>query len=61
MAGAPELVFSAVEIGIQGARPLVVREDSSRDLGPLVEMYAAFQPERVAQGLPPPDVPRITR
>jgi GNAT superfamily N-acetyltransferase len=61
MAGAPELVFSAVEIGIQGARPLVVREYSSGDLEPLVEMYAGFQPKRVAQGLPPPDVPRITR
>lgn len=61
MAGAPELVFSAAEIGIQGGRPLVVREYSSPDLGPLVEMYAGFQPKRVAQGLPPPDVPRITR
>ena len=61
MAGAPELVFNPVEIGIQDARPLVVREYSSRDLGPLVEMYAGFQPKRVAQGLPPPDVPRITR
>jgi RimJ/RimL family protein N-acetyltransferase len=61
MAAAPEFVFSAVEIEIQSARPLVVREYSSRDLGRLVEMYAAFQPKRVAQGLPPPDVPRITR
>jgi GNAT superfamily N-acetyltransferase len=61
MAGAPELVFNPVEIGIQGPRPLVVREYSSLDLGPLVEMYAGFQPKRVAQGLPPPDVPRITR
>jgi RimJ/RimL family protein N-acetyltransferase len=24
-------------------------------------MYASFEPKRVAQGLPPPDVPRITR
>ncbi len=27
----------------------------------LVEMYKSFEPKRVAQGLPPPDVPRITQ
>ena len=38
-----------------------MRAYSSEDFGPLVEMYASFEPKRVAQGLPPPDVPRITR
>jgi RimJ/RimL family protein N-acetyltransferase len=33
----------------------------SEDFGTLVEMYSNFEPKRVAQGLPPSDVPRITR
>ena len=39
----------------------MVRAYGSEDFGTLVEMYASFEPKRVAQGLPPPDVPRITR
>jgi RimJ/RimL family protein N-acetyltransferase len=39
----------------------MVRAYSSEDFGTLVEMYASFEPKRVAQGLPPPDVPRIFR
>jgi RimJ/RimL family protein N-acetyltransferase len=31
------------------------------DFGALVEMYSSFEPKRVAQGLPPSDVPRIAR
>jgi RimJ/RimL family protein N-acetyltransferase len=38
----------------------MVRAYSSEDFGTLLEMYASFEPKRVAQGLPPPDVPRIT-
>jgi RimJ/RimL family protein N-acetyltransferase len=39
----------------------MVRAYSSEDFGTLVEMYSGFEPKRVAQGLPPPDVPRIAR
>jgi RimJ/RimL family protein N-acetyltransferase len=39
----------------------MVRAYSSEDFGTLVEMYSSFEPKRVAQGLPPPDVPRIAR
>jgi RimJ/RimL family protein N-acetyltransferase len=39
----------------------MVRAYRSEDFGTLVEMYASFEPKRVAQGLPPPDVPRIVR
>ena len=38
-----------------------MRASSGEDFDPLVEMYAGFEPKRVAQGLPPPDVPRISR
>jgi len=38
-----------------------VRVYNSEDFGTLVEMYSNFEPKRVAQGLPPPDVPRIAR
>ena len=38
-----------------------MRVYSSEDLETLVEMYSKFEPKRVAQGLPPPDVPRIAR
>jgi ribosomal protein S18 acetylase RimI-like enzyme len=36
-----------------------VREYNADDFAALVEMYKTFEPKRVAQGLPPPDVPRI--
>jgi GNAT superfamily N-acetyltransferase len=38
---------------------LTVRAYRLEDFGALVEMYKGFEPKRVAQGLPPPDVPRI--
>ena len=38
-----------------------MRVYSSEDFGTLVQMYSNFEPKRVAQGLPPPDVPRIAR
>jgi GNAT superfamily N-acetyltransferase len=37
----------------------LVKEYSAGDFGALVEMYKGFQPKRIAQGLPPTDVPRI--
>jgi GNAT superfamily N-acetyltransferase len=36
-----------------------VWEYGFENFGALVEMYKHFEPKRVAQGLPPPDVPRI--
>ena len=38
---------------------MAIREYSFEDFAALVEMYKGFTPKRVAQGLPPPDVPRI--
>ena len=38
-----------------------MRVYNPEDFGTLVEMYSNFEPKRVAQGLPPPDVPRIAR
>lgn len=60
MTSAPEIVFKPVEVRTQRGRTLEVREYSLDDFGALVEMYTRFEPKRVAQGLPPPDVPRIT-
>ena len=59
MASDPEVMFNPVEVRTQKGRTLDVREYSFEDFGALVEMYKSFQPKRVAQGLPPPDVPRI--
>jgi GNAT superfamily N-acetyltransferase len=61
MASAPEVDFSSVEIRTRKGRILEVRACGGEDLGALVGMYRSFEPKRVAQGLPPPDVPRITR
>ena len=61
MATAPEALFKPTEVRTRKGRALTVRVCSSEDFGTLVEMYASFQPKRVAQGLPPPDVPRIAR
>jgi RimJ/RimL family protein N-acetyltransferase len=61
MTSAPEAVFKPTEVRTRKGRALRVRAYSSEDFGTLVEMYASFEPKRVAQGLPPPDVPRIAR
>ena len=61
MASAPEAVFKPTEVRTRKGRELTVRAFSGGDFEPLVEMYANFEPKRVAQGLPPPDVPRIAR
>ena len=54
-----EAVFKPAEIRTRKGRALLVREYSVEDFEALVEMYKSFEPKRVAQGLPPPDVPRI--
>lgn len=61
MKPASEVSFTPVEILIRSAKALLVREYAPADLLPLVAMYKVFEPKRVAQGLPPPDVPRITQ
>jgi len=60
MADCPDALFKPTEIRTRKGRTFQVRAYSSEDFGALVEMYASFEPKRVAQGLPPPDVPRIT-
>jgi phosphinothricin acetyltransferase len=59
MTRAPQPAFIPVEVRTQKGRTLKVREYVLDDFGALVEMYKTFTPKRVAQGLPPPDAPRI--
>ncbi len=59
MTSAPEIVFPPAEVRTRKGRTLRIREYDFRDFGALVEMYKHFEPKRGAQGLPPPDVPRI--
>ena len=40
---------------------IVMREYARDDSQALIEMYKDFEPKREAQGLPPPDLPRIER
>ena len=54
-----ELPFKPVVVATRKVRELQVRQFAPDDFGALVQMYKAFEPKRVAQGLPPPDVPRI--
>ena len=61
MTGASEAPFQPTEVRTRKGRKLEVRAYASEDFPALVEMYASFEPKRVAQGLPPPDVPRIAR
>src|SRR5208337_4864001 len=61
MTSAREAGFKPTEVQTRKGRTLTVRVYSSEDFGTLVEMYSNFEPKRVAQGLPPPDVPRIAR
>ena len=51
--------FTPVEIRTAKGRTFRVREYTLDDFKGLVEMYKGFEPKRVAQGLPPPDVRRI--
>ncbi len=59
MTSVPEVQFNSVEVRTRRGRKLEVREYGFEDFGALVEMYKTFEPKRIAQGLPPPDVPRI--
>ena len=54
-----EEVFNPVTVATHRGRELEVRAFGREDFGALVQMYKGFEPKRVAQGLPPPDVPRI--
>jgi RimJ/RimL family protein N-acetyltransferase len=54
-----EVLFKSVAVQTQKGRELEVRPFTREDFGALVQMYKIFEPKRVAQGLPPPDVPRI--
>jgi len=61
MSSESETLFQPIEVRTRKGRALEVRAYGVQNFGPLVDMYAGFEPKRVAQGLPPPDVPRITR
>jgi RimJ/RimL family protein N-acetyltransferase len=61
MTSGPEAGFKPTEVRTRKGRTLTVQVYSSEDFGTLVEMYSNFEPKRVAQGLPPSDVPRIAR
>ena len=54
-----DVEFQPVPILTHKGRGLVVRPFGSDDFEALVRMYKTFEPKRVAQGIPPPDVPRI--
>ena len=56
---ASEVPFRPVEVRTRKGRTLKAREYVPEDFGALVEMYKTFESKRIAQGLPPPDVPRI--
>jgi ribosomal protein S18 acetylase RimI-like enzyme len=59
MTSGTEVVFKSVQIQTQKCRGLEVRPFAREDFAALVQMYKSFEPKRVAQGIPPPDVPRI--
>lgn len=54
-----EVAFKSVPVQTRKGRELEVRPFAREDFGALVQMYKSFEPKRVAQGIPPPDVPRI--
>jgi RimJ/RimL family protein N-acetyltransferase len=59
MTSISEAVFKSVLVQTHKSRELEVRPFGREDFGALVQMYKSFEPKRVAQGIPPPDVPRI--
>jgi GNAT superfamily N-acetyltransferase len=59
MTSVMEMVFKPVQVQTLKGRELEVRQFAREDFGALVQMYKSFEPKRVAQGIPPPDVPRI--
>lgn len=54
-----EVLFKSVPVETRKGRKLEIRPFEREDFGALVSMYKSFEPKRVAQGIPPPDVPRI--
>jgi GNAT superfamily N-acetyltransferase len=48
-----------VSATLKGGGVVVLRQFDPGDFESLVRMYKSFEPKRVAQGLPPPDLPRI--
>ena len=61
MTGSSEVVFPAVAVRTRTGRDLQVRAFVREEFGAVVQMYKVFEPKRIAQGLPPPDVPRIAQ
>jgi ribosomal protein S18 acetylase RimI-like enzyme len=59
MAQEPFIPFAPIEVQVSGGRAFKVVEYTDNDFKSLVQMYKDFEPKRKAQGLPPPDVPRI--
>ena len=59
MTSGSEVQFKPVPVVTHKGRELEVRPFERADFGALVQMYKSFEPKRVAQGIPPPDVPRI--
>jgi ribosomal protein S18 acetylase RimI-like enzyme len=59
MTSGTDVIFKSVAVQTRRGRELDVRPFAGDDFGGLVRMYKSFEPKRVAQGLPPPDVPRI--
>ena len=54
-----DVAFQSAMVVLRDGREVAVREYTFEDFAALVEMYKDFEPKRVAQGLPPPDTPRI--
>jgi RimJ/RimL family protein N-acetyltransferase len=59
MTSSSEVQFKPVPVLTHKGRELEIRSFEREDFGALVQMYKSFEPKRVAQGIPPPDVPRI--
>ncbi len=59
MTSGAEIVFNPVPVLTHKGRELEIRPFGGGDFGALVRMYKSFEPKRVAQGIPPPDVHRI--
>ena len=59
MTNGAEVAFKSVLARTRKGRELEIRAFEGEDFGALVRMYKSFEPKRVAQGIPPPDVPRI--
>ena len=59
MTSSAEIAFKPVLVQTQKGRELEIRHFTREHFGSLVQMYKTFEPKRVAQGIPPPDVPRI--